>query len=343
MTSHFTELTELIPGLPDDIALEFLTRLHYDTHGCAASVCQNWRRLFHSKDFYNHRKQSGFTCKVACLAQSVPFPSGSDVKPTKQAMYGLTVYNPENGDWDRIDPIPKYPSGLPLFCQLASSEGKLVLLGGWDPASYKPVKDVFVYEFTTRRWVQKKDMPCSRSFFAVGASNGKIFIAGGHDDGKNALKTAYCYDLESNEWTELTHMNEERDECEGVIIGSEFWVVSGYDTDGQGRFKGSADVLNLETGEWRRSEDAWKAGECPRGRVAVGKDGELTCWGESNPGVQVGFGLDLGDRALVQGVQQGMFTMEDKKKKEGQNDKLVKLSVPAEFLGFVHSGCQVEI
>ncbi len=347
MNPQFAEYTELIPGLPEEIALDCLTRLHYDTHGVASRVCQRWRHLLQSRDFYYHRKQTGFTHKVACLVQSVPVLAGSGSKPVKQTKYGLSMFDPESGEWDQIEPVPKYPDGLPLFCQVISSEGKLVVLGGWNPASYKPVKDVFVYEFTTRRWTQRKDMPSSRSFFAVGSSNGKVYVAGGHDDSKNALKTAWVYDLGMDEWTELAQLSEERDECEGVVIGSEFWVVSGYDTDRQGRFKSSAEVLNMETGEWRRVVDAWKTGECPRGRVAVERNGDLTSWAESEPAVRVGaYGLDLGDRALLtgsayQGAAQEIFTTE--RKKEGQNGKLIRLSVPDEFLGVVQSGCQVEI
>ncbi|XWS56137.1 hypothetical protein CRYUN_Cryun09bG0060700 [Craigia yunnanensis] len=34
---------------------------------------------------------------------------------------------------------------------ITSSEGKLVVMGGWYTTSYNPVRDVFVYDFTTQR------------------------------------------------------------------------------------------------------------------------------------------------------------------------------------------------
>ena len=174
-------------------------------------------------------------------ALPVPVLSQSDgQKPVGPPRYGISVFDVVSRTWERIAPVPKYPDGLPLFCQVTSSEGKLVVMGGWDPASYDPVKDVFVYDFTTRRWKQGSDMPSKRSFFAADEMEGRIYIAGGHDDSKNALSTAWVYDVRRDEWSELTRMN---DECQGVVIGSEFWVVSGYGTENQGGFVESAESL----------------------------------------------------------------------------------------------------
>ncbi|KAG8371806.1 hypothetical protein BUALT_Bualt12G0001500 [Buddleja alternifolia] len=346
---EYLDYTELIPGLPEEIALECLTRLHYSAHRVSSQVCKRWRDLLQSKDFYYHRKQTGFTHKAACLVQALPAESQS--KPVAQPRYGISLFDPVSGSWDQVDPVPKYPDGLPLFCQVASTEGKLVLMGGWNPSSWDPVKDVFVYDFTTQTWTQCADMPSTRSFFAVGAAEGKVFVAGGHDESKNALNSCWVLDVKKNEWSELGGMSEERDECEGVVVGSEFWVVSGYGTETQGVFKSSAEVYEIGSGEWRRVEDVWRVSRCPRSCVGIierrGKEGiSVICWGELDSGVQVGAcGVDLGERASLvtgsayQGAPHGFFLVEE----EGQKGKLVKISVPDEFSGFVQSGCCVEI
>ena len=50
-------------------------------------------------------------------------------------------------------PLPSWPgSQVRRWVIVVFSVGKLVLMGGWDPASYNPVIDVFVYNFMTRRW-----------------------------------------------------------------------------------------------------------------------------------------------------------------------------------------------
>lgn len=345
------DYTELIPGLPEEVALQCLTRMHYIVHEVASHVCQRWRLLLRCRDFYYHRKQSGYTHKTACLVQSLHIPadsSGGNSKPENQPKYGLSVFEPDSDIWSQVDPVPKYPDGLPLFCQVASSEGKLVMMGGWNPGSWEPLRDVFVYDFTTRRWTQRVDMPSNRSFFAVGAFDGKIYVAGGHDESKNALKSAWVYDITADEWTELAPMSEERDECEGVFVGSEFWVISGYDTESQGLFKNTAEVLDITTGTWRRVEEAWGVNRCPRACVTVGQNGNFACLADTDPTIQVGAcGVDLGDRTLVTGsAYQGApqtFFLAEKKNNQGHNSKLVKLDAPDEFSGFVQSGCFVEI
>ncbi|GMI71491.1 Kelch repeat F-box 1, KISS ME DEADLY 2 [Hibiscus trionum] len=341
--------TELLPVLPEELGLQCLSRLPYTAHGLASRVCHRWRDLLQSLDFYYHRKKLGYTQKVACLVLAFNDGiAGGTKKPGGSPSYGIAVFDSVSQNWDRLAPVPKYLNGLPLFCQLASCDGKLVVMGGWDPVSYNPVSDVFIYDFTTRQWRQGKDVPAKRSFFAIGACSGRVFIAGGHDENKNASRTALVYDLRTDEWAELGELSQERDECEGVMIGEdEFWVVSGYRTESQGQFDGSADVYRLKSGQWRRVEGVWEPGRCPRSSVGIGKDGKLLNWAEISPAVRVGAcGIDLGGgRVLVtgseyQGAPLGFYSAG---MMEGQNSKLEKLNVPNEFFRFVQSGCYAEI
>lgn len=343
-----SEFPELIPGLPEELGLECLTRLPYSAHGVASQVCRRWRLLLKSKEFYFHRKKHGYTRKLACLVQStgVVVVSCGGMKQSGSPSYGITVFDPVSRTCERLPPIPKYPNGLPLFCQVASSEGKLVLTGGWDPVSYEPVKDVFVYDFTIRRWKQGKEMAGKRSFFAIGACSGRVLVAGGHDENKNAISSGWVYDVNRNEWSELPPLSQERDECEGLVIGDEFWVVSGYGTETQGAFEGSAEVYGIGSGEWRRVEGVWEAGRCPKSCVGVGKDGGLANLGELDPVVRVGVcGVMMGNRVLVtgseyEGAAQGFYTAE---MVEGQNGKIERIDTGDGFSGFVQSGCCVEI
>ncbi|KAE8099811.1 hypothetical protein FH972_017764 [Carpinus fangiana] len=78
----------------------------------------------------------------------------------------------------------------------------------------------------------------TRSFFAVGELGAQIIIAGRHNGSKNVLQSAWVYHLRRDEWAKLAPMTQERDECEGVVIGSAFWVVSGYKTESQGGIEG---------------------------------------------------------------------------------------------------------
>ncbi|CAH2040940.1 unnamed protein product [Thlaspi arvense] len=268
-------IMELIPSLPEEVSFECLTRLHHSALRDASRVSRRWRDLLASPDFHHKRSQTGHTQKTACLLQSIPSSAHSqNLKFPSSLCYGLTLFDPASRTWERLSPVPKYPHGLPLFCRLASSEGKLIVMGGWDPVTYDPVGDVFVYDFTTQKWSQGKDMPSKRSLFAIGAIDGRVYIAGGHDENKCALKSAWSYDVRKDEWAELTQMSQERDECEALVIGDdEFWVVSGYGNEKQGMFAASAESYQLSTGEWRRVEGAWKLGLSPRSCAGLGKMG----------------------------------------------------------------------
>lgn len=350
----------LIPGLPAELGLECLTRLPPSSHRVASAVCRRWRNVLRSSTFYYHRKKWGFTRDVACLVQSLP--SSADVAAGRKlgsAAYGISVFDPVARSWERLESPAEYPDGLPLFCQVCGSDGKLVVMGGWSPASYHPVASVFVYDFAAGRWRQGRDMPTKRSFFAVGGGGGgTVYVAGGHDLGKNALRSAWAYDVHRDEWRELAQMSRGRDECEGAFVGAEFWVVSGYGTERQGAFDGTAEAYDPEEGTWRVVEGAWEAGRCPRSRVAVGRDGKLACWGDLDSGVRVGSrGVAMGTRlALVSGTEcegasPGIFLV-DLEGREGQKGKVERVDVEAssddhrsdvEFCGFVQSGCCVEI
>ncbi|KAK4788912.1 hypothetical protein SAY86_020231 [Trapa natans] len=350
LNHHPDHTDELIGGLPEDLGLECLTRLSYTAHGVASRVCRRWCHLLQSRDFYCHRQRSGFTRKVACLVQALPSQASPDgrkygggVVPT----YKITVFDPVDGSWDRIDPGP-YPNGLPLFCQLASCDGKLVVMGGWDPVSYDPLTDVYVYDFTSCRWEKRAPMPARCSFFAAAGSSidGRVYVAGGHDEGKNALRSAWAYDVRRDAWAELTPMGQARDECEGLVIGREFWVVSGYATERQGEFEGSAEVYDVDSGVWRRVDGAWERSQCPRSCVGAGKKGGIVSWAEVDPKVRVGMCVvAMGPVALVSGAQYqgGPHGFYLAWAGDGKKGDFERVTVPEEYSGYVQSGCCVEI
>ncbi|OEL23411.1 hypothetical protein BAE44_0015570 [Dichanthelium oligosanthes] len=80
-------------------------------------------------------------------------------------------------------------------------------------------------------------MPAPRqSFFACAAVGGRVFVAGGHDEEKNALRCAATYDAEADAWAALPDMARERDEARGVRAGAAFVALGGHPTEAQGRF-----------------------------------------------------------------------------------------------------------
>lgn len=153
---------------------------------------------------------------------------------------------------------------------------RLVVVGGWDPETWAPTDSVLVYDFLTGAWRRGAAMPGPRrSFFACAAVGGKVFVAGGHDEEKNALRSALAYDPDADAWAALPDMAEERDEPRGLCVDGKFLVVGGYPTPAQGRFVGSAEWFDPATSTWSAVQEGFvDDGACPRTCSAAPEAGD---------------------------------------------------------------------
>ncbi|CAH8383773.1 unnamed protein product [Eruca vesicaria subsp. sativa] len=280
---------DLIPGLPSDLATECLIRVPHQFQPDMKSVCRSWRSLLSDSSFIKERRRCGKAELLLCLVQplSPPKPASKAVGDTDTQLvmnekiekrvsitprFCLSVYNATTATWNRVA-FPQLQ--IPLFCECVAVQdaGKILLIGGWDPETLQPVKDVYVLDVSSRRWRRGASMKESRSFFScatVGST--QVYVAGGHDEQKNALPSAEVYDVEKDEWSTLPSMDEGRDECQGFSMGTGlgFCVLSGYATESQGRFKQDGEVYNTITKSWSRIENVWPFPDTsPRGRTVV--------------------------------------------------------------------------
>jgi hypothetical protein len=227
-----------------------------------------------SPQFYEERKREGTSEKLVVMVQALETPSIVTEKPHEAAkaspMFGISVLNVRRRTWERLPCIPDFPESLPIFCRLVTVDGKLVVLGGWNPTTYETLQSVYIFNFVTQTWSRGAPMPTPRSFFACAAVDpNHIFIAGGHDNSKTALKSAEFYNVETDQWTSLPPMHEERDESTGLCRDGTFYVISGYSSNSQGQFSESAESYNPSTNSWTLSEGMWRESSRPPGPFAV--------------------------------------------------------------------------
>jgi len=262
---------DIIPNILDEIGRECLLRVTYKSHDKLKAVCRNWEAMLSSPRFYEDRKISGTSEELICLIQAIPRGnSGEQDKWQGAPVYGITLYDPLQGTWDRLPSIPQFPDGIPLFCHCVSVDQKMVMIGGWNRSRWEAMNSVFIYDFTSGTWRRGADMPTVRSFFACSVSpDGFIYVAGGQDDKKSALRTADAYDIKHDKWEALPPMSQERDRCHGVLLDGKFTVISGYATESQGRFEKSAEEFDPNTGVWRRVEKMWSIGGSPKSCLAA--------------------------------------------------------------------------
>ncbi|KAI5081297.1 hypothetical protein GOP47_0004480 [Adiantum capillus-veneris] len=247
---------ELIPSLPLDLALDCLHRVSLNSLSSLQKVCSSWRALVSSPSFQQTRHAKGYMEHQACIIQATS-------NPGKTPAYGISIFDEKHNTWEYLPPIPDFPNGLPLFCSCVAVGAQIVILGGWDPSSWSVLTSVYIYDFARARWRCGARMPTARSFFACAAMEGKIVVAGGHDQNKNALKSAEIYDVVSDMWENLADMAQERDECKAICFNGELIVVSGFSTESQGQFMASAESLDLVERKWRTVDNFWPAGRPP--------------------------------------------------------------------------------
>ncbi|VFQ87382.1 unnamed protein product [Cuscuta campestris] len=280
------ELSGLFPGLPEDLGLDCLIRVPYENLPAVTAVCRSWKLEIELPEFWRRRRVSGLSTRVVVFAQAQIDPTREPVPSAKHPAtprYGLTVFEPETGRWTRLPPVPGFSDGLPLFCEIVAVGTDLVLMGGWDPVTWEVSRVVFAYSFVRAAWRRGADMPGPRMSFFACASDGRrtAFVAGGHDEEKNALKSAMAYDVAGDRWAHLPDMARERDECKGVFVRGKFHVVGGYATAAQGQFGDDAETFDASAWRWEAPRGGFlgPATGCPRTCVGRG-DGEwYTCGG----------------------------------------------------------------
>ncbi|EEF44682.1 F-box/kelch-repeat protein At1g80440 [Ricinus communis] len=354
---------ELIPGLPDDVARDCLVRVMYKQFSTVIAVCKGWRTELELPEFYQRRKDSCNSQKLIVMAQArVHQKQGSNlIKYRANPVYSLTVLEPDTGDWCDLPPIPGFSHGLPMFCQVVSVGSDLIVLGGLDPTTWEASDSVFIFNFVSATWRRGADMPgVRRSFFGCASNFSRtVFVVGGHDGEKNALRSGFAYDVANDEWIPLPDMARERDECKAVFHGGKLHVIGGYCTEMQGRFEKSAEVFDAATWKWNDVQDDFLlAAICPRTCV-IGDDGLYICHGGDVLALKGGATwqavaklpanvcnvayvstwrgklLVIGSEAL--GEPHIAYTL------DSNSYKWAKLETPKQYSGHVQSGCYLEI
>lgn len=325
----------LISSLPDDVFVQCLIRVPLQGHATLQGVSKGVKSLIQSREYYSMRREEGTSASFVCMLQPMPMStemlaekSCSFMSASFDPVYGVTLLDVKSGEWERLPAIPGLPRGLPTFCKLVVTMGKLVAMGGWWQSTWEPSRSVFVYDFSSQRWSQGADMPSGRNFFAVAAVGSKVMVAGGHDAEKKALATVEAFDVETKLWESMPSMLEERDECTGVVMDGRFYVVSGYGTESQGVFRKSGEVWDPATGEWKFIDNMWPL---------VSRDSDV-----ANPSSLAAMAGRLyaihGKEVVVYSAQKNAWTAVEKIPEDAEKGEMIPSSITATGSSLVIAG-----
>ncbi|KAJ0639404.1 putative F-box domain, kelch-type beta propeller, F-box-like domain superfamily [Helianthus annuus] len=240
--------------LPHDIALQCFIRVPFNQFHTIRSVCKAWKAEVHLPELLRLRNSTGKAQSHVVLSQAKINPAGKR-KCLDVPVYRLVVFEPETGSWSEMPCLPEFENGLPLFCGMVAVGSDLVVMGGYGPGTWDCLNSVFIFDFLSSKWRRGADMPGGpRSFFGCAADGQRtVFVAGGHDLEKNALKSVWTYDVAKDNWTQLPDMTKERDECECLFYRGKFHVINGYPTNMQGQFHQSIEVFDMLARKWSES------------------------------------------------------------------------------------------
>nr|GMD64919.1 F-box/kelch-repeat protein At1g80440-like [Ipomoea batatas] len=235
---------ELIPGLPNDVALECLIRISFDQFPKAASVCRAWNGVIKQPEFLRLRKASGLSRPFIAMVES------KDVLWGNRPVYRLMLFDPVKGRcYDVPPPILETGEGLPINCCVFGIGPELLTVIGGDWGKGRFVNSVFIYNFLSGRRRRGAGMPGEeRLFYGCAASEeGTVVVAGGIDLEINSLKTTLAYDVARDRWASLPDMSYGREECTCVFHRGKFHVVGSYEVEANE----ITETLDLVTGQWR--------------------------------------------------------------------------------------------
>lgn len=160
------------------------------------------------------------------------------------------AYDPAANSWTSKASLPDPYSGL-AYAGAAAIGNKLYVMGGCEGSDCRigTTAGMRVYDAVANSWSNLGSMSVTRSTMAVGAINGKVYVAGGMGACApcTALNLLEVYDPASNTWTAAQPMPAARSHCGAAVINGKLYVVGGADG---GTTFGSLMVYDPTTDTW---------------------------------------------------------------------------------------------
>ncbi|CAM6098454.1 unnamed protein product [Calypogeia fissa] len=243
-------VVELLPGIPDDLTLEFILpklslTLLDTTLSCVSS---GWRHAVRSSQLFAARARS-------CLTETLVLINHTRRSDDTNA---ICLYSLRDKVVYHLPPIPGVKCGIPRSCNCVTMGGKIYILGGLKNPNQRPSRpgvcsgNAYVLDVVGERtWKRCATMLKPRERFGCSVFNGKIFVCGGLA-GISPVMVSEMYDPEADAWTAINSMPMAswRFDHQVGIVGDELLVFGGSST-AEARFCFGVEVYNPTKDEWR--------------------------------------------------------------------------------------------
>ncbi|KAH7676229.1 F-box domain-containing protein [Dioscorea alata] len=213
---------DMIPGLPDDLALNCLVRISHGYHGLLKCVSKKWEAAIKSDDYLCRKEKEGL-CGNWLIALS---PSDHTLN--------CVAYDPDADHWHPIPPVPTTQRRLSYGHSCVSACKRCFIIGGaYRKSTFGlpvPSSEVLMFDPFKMNWSRVSSMTRGRNCFACAAVLDKIYVAGGSEISQEtgeglASASAEVYDPLENRWDELPPMPVPLIGCFGVSHSGQFHVL----------------------------------------------------------------------------------------------------------------------
>ena len=129
-------------------------------------------------------------------------------------------------------PGPDQPPARYAFQAALGTDNKLYVAGGQTADMVPTLYDqVSRYDYTTNTWSNVAPLPVPLSQAAMGAWNGKIYVAGGFIGGSSVTNALRIYDIATNTWSSGANMpiSPGVEAAAGAVRQGKFYVMGGDD------------------------------------------------------------------------------------------------------------------
>eukprot|EP00249_Psilotum_nudum_P021685 c28205_g1_i2 orf=810-2099(+) len=236
--------SDLIPGLPNDLAVACLLRVPRLHHRKLRLVSRKWRSLVTSNYFFSLRIKFGMAEEWIYV-----------FKRDQNGCISWHAFDPKYQLWQPLPRVPpEYSEALGFGCAVLHGH-LLFLFGGKDPMKGSMRKVVY-YSPRTNKWHCAPDMHRRRHFFGCCVVDNCLYVAGGECEGiQRSLRSAEMFDPTKKRWFFISEMSTAMIPFIGVVFGGK-WFLKGLGSHRQVM----SEVYVPSTNHWSPIYDGMVAG-----------------------------------------------------------------------------------
>eukprot|EP00249_Psilotum_nudum_P005290 c18740_g1_i1 orf=340-1515(-) len=258
------ETLNLIPGLPNCIVLDcILPRLPWHTRPRMKALSKAWQSALKRPDSYSAITRKTAHIEGLVVAHQLSQDQGNDyfkhakIQRWMPHPHALSIYNDEAKQWKQLPPIPAVkPLRILHDCGIACVDGRLFVMGGWDPKTDNFSSEVYMLDLGSGLWEWEKrcSMHTAKAFFYCKSIAEKIYVVGGSStqSRKDEEPLPEVYDSNRNQWDLLPKVTVSRSFHYTGLAASSYEVLAyGFCTSERGELVNFWRVYDPHAKQWR--------------------------------------------------------------------------------------------